>query len=779
MLKTNEHDNLVFQELFDLEKIQIIQDSFAKATGVASIITDVDGNPLTQPSNFCVLCNIIRKTEKGFRNCKHSDAAIGRYNPEGPIIQPCLSGGLWDAGASINVGGEHIASWLIGQVRNENTSEQKILNYIKAIGADIGLAKEALKHVTVMSLSQFNDISYSLFVIANQLSDQAYQKVKQQKMVAEKISAQRLLNKKNIELRKKNEYLEALHETSLSMFSRIELSQVLEAIIIRASKLTRIPDGFVHIYDRSRNILEIQAACGRYMNLKGVKLKPGEGVSGKVWESGEHLFTNDYQSWAGKSQQTHFGFVTAAVGVPLTSGSKIEGAIGLSHHERGKVIDKDALKILEQFAELATIAIDNAKLFEGLKDELDKRIQLETERQQMEARLRQSQKMEAVGTLAGGIAHDFNNILFPVIGFSQMIMNDLPEDSPLKGQMQVVLDGAERAKNLVQQILTFSRETEQEYRPLRLELIVKEVLKLARASLPSTIKIINNIPKNNGTVMADPTQIHQITMNLITNALHAMEENGGELAVGLTQVSLTDKELSDPQMRPGNYLCLEIVDTGCGMEPETIKRIYEPYFTTKERGKGTGLGLAVVHGIVKNLNGEIIVQSIPGKGTSFSVYLPKIIEANEGNDMETISINQLNGDEKVLLVDDEKPILGMVELLLKRFGYDVVSFNKSLDAVAVFESSPYDFDIVITDMTMPGITGDKLVSRIKTIRPELPVILCTGFSEKIVDGKISGSKPDKVIMKPSGKDEMLRSIRLLLDRQVTIDPEEKNGNGRN
>ncbi len=784
MVTQNEHDNLVFQELFDLDKIQVMQDSFAKATGVASIITDIKGNPITQPSNFCTVCKIIRKTEKGRANCRNSDARIGEYNPDGPIVQPCLSGGLWDAGASISVGGRHIANWLVGQVRNEDTDVQKLFDYAKDIGADIDEVEKAISHVSVMSLDQFKNISHSLFVTANLLSDQAFQKIKQQKLAAGRVSAQKLLNQKNIELqnaidlltaevekkkkieselRKKNEYLEALHETSLGMFSRREMSQVLESIIIRASKLTRIPDGFVHIYDSSGNILEIKAACGNYKKLRGLKLKPGEGVSGKVWESGEPLFINDYQSWAGKSRKTQFDFVTAAIGVPLTSGSKIEGAIGLSHHDKGKRISEESLKILEQFAELATLAIDNAKLFKGLEDELDRRIRLESERQQMEARLRQSQKMEAVGTLAGGIAHDFNNILFPVIGFSQMIMHDLAEDSPIREQLQSVLDGAERAKNLVQQILTFSRETEQNTQPLKLQLIIKEALKLARASLPSTIKIINKIPKETGMVMADPTQIHQVIMNLITNALHAMEENGGELTIELKETELIEKNLPDPQMLPGPYVCLEVKDTGCGMGQETLKRIYEPYFTTKGKNKGTGLGLAVVHGIVKNLHGEIIAQSAPGKGTSFSVYLPRLIEKGEEKQMEALPITQLNGNEKILLVDDEKPILRMVEQLLSRFGYGVCSYDKSPEAFACFESAPYDFDIVITDMTMPGITGDKLVAKIKTIRPEIPVILCTGFSEKIVDERTNETKPDKVLMKPSGKNEILGSIRMLLD----------------
>ncbi|MCP4718453.1 MAG: response regulator [Desulfobacteraceae bacterium] len=418
---------------------------------------------------------------------------------------------------------------------------------------------------------------------------------------------------------------------------------------------------------------------------------------------------------------------------------------------------------MEQFAELATIAIDNAKLFEGLGNELNKRILLENERNEMESRLRQSQKMEAIGTLAGGIAHDFNNILFPVIGFSEMVMHDLPENSPIKNQLQPVLDGAERAKKLVQQILTFSRETEQDVRPLKIQLILKEVLKLARASLPSTIKITKVIPRDVGMVLADPTQIHQILMNLITNALHAMEKTGGKLSVELKETEFSKDKLPKIEMIPGKYICFTIFDTGCGMDRDISKRIFEPYFTTKEVGKGTGLGLAVVHGIVKNLHGEIVVKSIKDQGTSFSVYLPKFINKKKETNMETIPIVQLNGDERILLVDDEKSILNIMEQILNRFGYRITSFDISTEAYKYFQKSPYAFDLVITDMTMPELTGDKLIKDIKNIRPDIPVILCTGFSKKIVQGRTSDSKPDKILMKPTGKDELLRTIRLLLD----------------
>ncbi len=383
--------------------------------------------------------------------------------------------------------------------------------------------------------------------------------------------------------------------------------------------------------------------------------------------------------------------------------------------------------------------------------------------QAMEARLRQSQKMEAIGTLAGGIAHDFNNILFPILGFSEMIMQDLPRQSLVRDQMQSVIDGAVRARELVQQILTFSRETEQDCRPLKLQLIVKEVLKLARASLPATIKITKNIPNDVGMVKADPTQMHQVILNLISNALHAMEENGGELSVSLSEADFTEDNLPAFEMAPGPYVCLKVTDTGQGMDPEIRKRIFEPYFTTKVRGKGTGLGLAVVHGIVKNLDGKIFAQSTKGKGTTFYMYLPRFTTESVQCDEIKKTAVPCNGNEKILLIDDEKPILHMLEKLLSRAGYRVTACDMAQQGLTCFTQKPRDFDLVITDMTMPEMTGDKLVAALKKVRPDIPVILCTGCSENTVRVKTSAAAPDKILLKPAGREDLLANIRYLLD----------------
>ncbi|MCD4719287.1 MAG: PAS domain-containing protein, partial [Desulfobacula sp.] len=350
-----------------------------------------------------------------------------------------------------------------------------------------------------------------------------------------------------------------------------------------------------------------------------------------------------------------------------------------------------------------------------------------TDLKKLESQLRQAQKMESIGTLAGGIAHDFNNILFPIFGYLEMILEDVPEDSPLHGQLEEVFNGAQRARDLVQQILTFSRQSDHELKPLKIQIVIREALKLLRSSIPTTIKISQDIKNDCGLVMADPIHIHQIIMNLCTNAFHAMEETGGKLTVTLKEVELTIDDLKDPTMIPGPHVCLIVVDTGHGMEQRMIDRIFDPYFTTKEKGKGTGLGLAVIHGIVKEYAGHISVYSEPGKGTEFKIYLP-VIQARKEAAKNEIDLPIQKGNESVLLVDDQDAVVQMERKMLERLGYKVTIRNSSIDALEAFRANPDNFDLVITDMTMPNMTGDKLAAELIKIRPDISIILCTGFS---------------------------------------------------
>ncbi len=399
---------------------------------------------------------------------------------------------------------------------------------------------------------------------------------------------------------------------------------------------------------------------------------------------------------------------------------------------------------------------------ERLKSEITART--EEERTRLQEQLVQAQKMEAIGTLAGGIAHDFNNILGAISGYTELLQMDAAPDTPTRARIDQVLKATARAKGLVDQILAFSREGEHEEKPIDMAMVVKEVLNLLRASIPTTIEIQRNIEANGAMVLADPTQIHQLIMNLCTNAAHAMEETGGILEVGLQVVSLNRGGPSAlRELPPGSYVMLWVRDNGHGMSQEIMDRIFDPYFTTKEKGVGTGLGLSVVHGIVNRHKRAITVESQLGEGTLFTVYFPRVhMESLEGED--TVDLPQGRG-ERILLVDDEVMIAEVEKEMLTRLGYRAFSVTSPLAALEAFREGPEQFDLVLTDQTMPGMTGEMLAREIMAIRTDMPVILCTGYSHLITEEKAKASGIRRLIMKPLVIRDLAETVRSVLDRE--------------
>ncbi len=385
-----------------------------------------------------------------------------------------------------------------------------------------------------------------------------------------------------------------------------------------------------------------------------------------------------------------------------------------------------------------------------------------THEAELETQLRQVQKMEAIGTLAGGIAHDFNNILAAIMGYAEMALYDVPEEAPGRRNLEHVLKAGYRGKDLVKQIITFSRRSEQERMPMRISPIAKEALKLLRASLPTTVEIRQNIKAKSGMVLADPTQIHQVLMNLCSNAAYAMREEGGVLEVNLADVVFDSVDAAPyPDLNPGPYLKLTVTDTGHGMDRATIERIFDPFFTTKRPGEGTGMGLAVVHGIVKSYGGAIIVDSEPGKGSMFEVFLPRI----EGDLLPEADADAPlpTGNERILFVDDEEDLVDMVQQMLERLGYSVIAKTNSLEALEVFKAQPDQFALVITDQTMPHMTGADLAKELMCIRPDIPIILCTGFSEVISVEEAKALGIREFVMKPFATREIAEVTRHVLD----------------
>ena len=390
-----------------------------------------------------------------------------------------------------------------------------------------------------------------------------------------------------------------------------------------------------------------------------------------------------------------------------------------------------------------------------------------TGKKQLEQQLRQAQKMEAIGTLAGGIAHDFNNILTPILGYSELVVERLPSSSEECKLVQEIRTAGMRAKELVKQILTFSRQTEQQRQPVQIHLVIKEALKLLRSSIPATIVIHQNIV-DCGTVMADPTQIHQVLMNLCTNAYHAMRETGGELSVSLSVIELTAQDyLDNLPLQPGPHVQLSVRDTGCGMSKELQERIFEPYFTTKKQGEGTGLGLSVVQGIVQSHHGHITVYSEPGHGTEFQVYLPQVKALDEGlaEEAETVAIPR--GSGTVLVVDDEVAVGKLLREVLLSLGYEVVLCSSSTQALEAFQQNGARIDLVLTDMSMPAMNGAELTRRIKQLSPATPVVLCTGFGDIINEEKAKQLGIDGYLLKPIIKRQLAQTIHEVMGKKGT------------
>ena len=399
-------------------------------------------------------------------------------------------------------------------------------------------------------------------------------------------------------------------------------------------------------------------------------------------------------------------------------------------------------------------------------EDITERKQMEEENRKLEDQLRQAQKMEALGTLAGGIAHDFNNMLNAIFGYSDLLLDDLPKEGENYNFAAEIKKAGIRAADLIRQILLFSRRTQHKKHPLQIQHILKEALKLLKGSLPATIEIRQEINPACRSVLADATQIHQIVMNLCANAYHAMREHGGVLEVKLEERRLDEKTASRiPNLSSGKYILLSVSDSGHGMDSVTMQRIFEPYFTTKEKGEGTGLGLSTVHGIVKSHRGAISVESTPGKSTTFFIYLPVFEEAAvDSTEKEEKELPALSG--RVLFVDDDQSNVKLGKLIIKRLGCDVVGLTNSRAALDVFRAAPDRFDIVITDQTMPYLTGDKLAGEMLLIRPDIPIIMITGHSDIMDEKKAKSIGIKEFLMKPLKMESMARAINRALSSQM-------------
>ncbi len=403
------------------------------------------------------------------------------------------------------------------------------------------------------------------------------------------------------------------------------------------------------------------------------------------------------------------------------------------------------------------------KVYVAIILDITARKQAEKEKKELQEQLQQAQKMEAIGTLAGGIAHDFNNILGVILGYLEMSQLQLDTGKDLRKNLEQISQATNRAVELVKQILTFSRKADYLLHPLNPQLITKEALKMLRSSLPSSVELQERIDPQCPPIMADPTNIHQVVLNLCTNAFHALDQEKGLIAVSLSRKELGPEEISDIDVTPGPFVELMVQDTGHGIEPEALDRIFDPYFTTKEKGKGTGLGLAVIYGIVKDCRGFIQVDSTPGQGTTFRIYIPALTEAKVSDEKKARAAELPTGRERVLVVDDEPSIVTLLTTMLNQLGYQTEGSTASLEALSIFRADPNRFDLVISDQTMPKMTGGELAREVFSIRPGLPIILCSGYSSILKEEEALPLGIKNFLKKPVRRETLAYAVREALD----------------
>lgn len=565
-----------FEEMFNIDDLQRLQDEFAQATNVAAIITHPDGTPITAPSNFCHLCNIIRSTEIGLANCIQSDSVLGRMNHNGPVVQPCLSGGLWDAGAAIYVGDRHIANWLIGQVRDEEQNEETIRAYARAIGADEDAAAQAFQEVPAMSRQQFKQVADALFTLATQLSNTAYQNVQQARFITDRRKA-------------------------------------------------------------------------------------------------------------------------------------------------------------------------------------------EEEKEKLQSQLLQAQKMESIGILAGGVAHDFNNLLQVIRGNMELLEQNNASETQFQSRTNTISKSLDRAAQLVQQLLLFSRNAESQKSHVDLNNEINSVVLILERTIPKMISLKLHKDHDLWPVSGDPVQIEQVLLNLANNAVDAMPD-GGSLTIETRNIELDEQFVRVyPGLTPGRHILLTVSDTGCGMDKEVLEHIFDPFFTTKEVGKGTGLGLASAYGIVKAHGGQIQCYSEPGSGTTFKIYLPAV-ENVEQEGVNAVQEEPLQGGhETILVVDDEPDIRELAMEGMEMLGYSVKTAGSGEEALKAYQDHGDSIDLILLDLNMPGMGGYKCLQELLQIDPSAKVVIASGYTANGHGKDMLSSGARAFIGKPYQLKELAAIIRETLD----------------
>ena len=814
-------EGIAFEELFDLVTIQRIQDEFAAATGVASIITHPDGTPITRPSNFCRLCeSIIRCTETGRLNCYRSDALIGRHNPDGPIIQPCLSGGLWDAGASISVDNRHIANWLIGQVRDETQSEEKMLEYARTIGADEAAVIEAFREVPTMSLVRFTQIAQALFTLANQLSTSAYQNVQQARFITESKRAEMALRESEDHYRRIFDLeSDAIVVIDVETISHLDVNKAAEEMYgytrqellqLKSTDLSAEPeqtksrvqqdDGYVHIPHRLHRkkdgaIFPVDIT-GRFFTLKGRRTlivamrditdrmlaekalqdlsSHQEALLSAIPDIIMEVDADKVYTWANQVGLDFFGKDvigkeaayyfegeqdTYEVVDQLLSG--VEDVIYVRSWQRRRDGQKCLLawlcRVLKDSTGNVTGAISTAR-------DITERMQAEEEKDALQAQLLQAQKMESVGRLAGGVAHDFNNMLSAIIGHAELAMVRCTSE-PIHAHLKVIEDSAHRSADLTRQLLAFARKQTVAPKVLDINDTVAGMLKMLLRLIGEDIDVVWKPKAGLWQVKIDPSQVDQILANLCVNARDAIP-GVGKVTIETENIAFDDAYCAvHPGFVCGEYVMLAVSDDGCGMSKEILDHLFEPFFTTKEMGKGTGLGLATVYGIVKQNEGFVNVYSEPDKGSTFKIYLPRFVGEAMAPTARSNAEAPKGRGETVLLVEDDSVILYVSQAMLEQLGYSVLMAGTPGEALLQAKTHAAEIQLLITDVVMPEMNGRDLSKLISDIKPGLKCLFISGYTANVIAHHGVLDEGVNFLQKPFSMKDLASKVRQALERE--------------
>ncbi len=820
-----------FKELFDLTEIQKIQDEFSDAMSVASIITDPDGVPITEPSNFSNLCiNIIRKTELGCANCYKSDKELGAFNPNGATLKVCNSGGLWDARTAIIVDGVHIASWLIGQVRDKAQTEEGAIKYAKLIGVDEEIYLKAFRDIPKMSEEQFRKIAKLLHTLANQLSTLAYQNLQQKKIIKEKNSIEKklLAIKEQYELAingsnegiwdwnlETDEVFFSKRWKEILGFSDYELINSTKTFIslIHDNDLVRVTN-FIKDYlngeidnysiefrmrhkDNSfRWILAkgdvVRDQFGKPCRMAGshnditesklieTSLRESEEKLNKILKVVPDLITVQdremniiYSNWNGRGD---VDIKTQIIGAKCYKSYRNYNSICPDCQAKDILITKKSFENevelpSGEWVEMRIIPILDKKgdveFFVKWVRDITERKKGEKEREKLSQQLLQSQKIDSIGRLAGGVAHDFNNMLGAIIGFTELSMQLVEDNELLIANLQEISKAANRSAELTRHLLAFARKQESNPKIFDLNVTISDMNNMLCRVIGSNIELIFTPRKKSIIIEMDPAHINQIITNLVINSKDAIIKNG-KIVIESDVVFLDDStDTINKNYKSGEYVKISVSDDGIGMDRETLSRVFEPFFTTKEIGKGTGLGLATIYGVVKQSGGFIDIKSKLEKGTTFSIFFPFYKKDSYKFSNFDEKIVTKNGNETILLVEDEQSILKLTTMMLKHSGYNVLSASNPIEALNIANSNSNNnnnkINLLVTDIIMPDMNGYELSKKILDIYPDIKILFMSGYTANIISAKDFYENEVNFIQKPFSIEEMKLKVRESLD----------------